>query len=43
MVRNFTGMLDEVYMFNDVLSETEIKEVMNIEDLEEYLASLECC
>ncbi|MFS4482738.1 LamG-like jellyroll fold domain-containing protein [Hyunsoonleella sp. 2307UL5-6] len=40
IVRNFTGMLDEVYMFNDVLSETEIQEVMNIEDLDEYLASL---
>ncbi|MEN8880631.1 MAG: LamG-like jellyroll fold domain-containing protein [Polaribacter sp.] len=40
IVRNFTGMLDEVYMFNDVLSETEIQEVMNIEDLEEYLNSL---
>ncbi|WP_299059469.1 LamG-like jellyroll fold domain-containing protein [uncultured Polaribacter sp.] len=40
IVRNFTGMLDEVYMFNDVLSETQIQEVMNIEDLEEYLNSL---
>ena len=40
IVRNFTGMLDEVYMFDDVLSETEIQEVMNIENLEEYLASL---
>ena len=40
VVRNFTGMLDEVYMFNDVLSEIEIQEVMNIEDLEEYLDSL---
>ena len=40
LVRNFTGMLDEVYMFNDVLSESEINEVMNIENLEEYLESL---
>ncbi|MEN8965960.1 MAG: LamG-like jellyroll fold domain-containing protein, partial [Polaribacter sp.] len=40
IVRNFTGMLDEVYMFNDVLSETQIQQVMNIEDLEEYLNSL---
>jgi hypothetical protein len=27
-------------MFNDVLSEIEVQEVMNIEDLEEYLESL---
>ncbi|WP_400077499.1 LamG-like jellyroll fold domain-containing protein [Winogradskyella sp. R77965] len=40
LVRNFTGMLDEVYMFNDVLSEAEINEVMNIQDLEAYLESL---
>ncbi len=40
LVRNFTGMLDEVYMFNDVLSEAEVNEVMNIQNLEEYLASL---
>ena len=40
LVRNFTGMLDEVYMFNDVLSEAEINEVMNIQDLAAYLESL---
>ena len=40
IVRNFTGMLDEVYMFNDVLSKTEVNEVMNISNLEDYLASL---
>lgn len=40
VVRNFTGMLDEVYMFNDALSETEINEVMNIENLQDYLKSL---
>ncbi|MFC2109719.1 LamG-like jellyroll fold domain-containing protein [Bacteroidota bacterium] len=40
LVRNFTGMLDEVYMFNDALSETEINEVINIENLQEYLSSL---
>lgn len=40
IVRNFTGMLDEVYMFNDVLSETEINEVMNIENLQDYLKNL---
>lgn len=40
VVRNFTGMLDEVYMFNDVLTETEINQVMNIENLQDYLKSL---
>jgi hypothetical protein len=40
IVRNFTGMLDEVYMFDDALSETEINEIMNIENLQEYLSSL---
>lgn len=40
IVRNFTVMLDEVYMFDDVLSETEINEVMNIENLQDYLNSL---
>ncbi|WP_298763511.1 LamG-like jellyroll fold domain-containing protein [uncultured Polaribacter sp.] len=40
VVRNFTGMLDEVYLFDDALSETEINEVMNIENIQQFLNSL---
>jgi len=38
VLRNFTGMLDEVYMFNDVLSEAEVKELMNIDNPEDFLS-----
>lgn len=40
LLRNFTGMLDEVYMFDDALSQAEINEVMNIQNLDEYLSTL---
>ena len=38
LLRNFTGMLDEVYLFNDVLSEAEVKELMTIDNPQEYLS-----
>ena len=33
LMRNFTGMIDEIYMFNDVLSDDEISFLMNTGNL----------
>ncbi len=39
LLRNFTGMLDEVCMFNEVLTEAEVKVLMKADDIKAYMAN----